>query len=135
MKRFCTSLLWLPLLCVATTCHAPVKFDIRGALNSGVVFGITDLTDENRVVVVDEVIVGEVDGEEVWHVSGRAETREIAYGQAVAGLAPTVGPKPLRPNARYYVVLRGESGWRREAWGTCQFAIDRDGTLEKEEGC
>lgn len=133
MKRL--SLLWLSLLCVATTCHAPVKFEIRGALRSGVVFGITDLTDENREVVVSEVIVGELDGEEVWHVNGRAETREFTYGEAVRGLTPTVGPKPLRPGARYYVVLRGESGWRREAWGTCQFTIDREGRLEKEKGC
>jgi hypothetical protein len=121
--------------CLATTCHAPVGFEIRGDLESGVVFGIADLTADNGKVVVEEIVVGQVAGEEFWRVKGHAKLERLVYGESLQGLAVDAGPVPLQPDHAYYVIVKGDSGWGREAWGRCTFFLDQAGRVQTEPGC
>jgi hypothetical protein len=121
--------------CMATTCHAPVGFEIRGDLESGVVFGIADLTSGNGKVAVEEVVVGQVAGEEFWRLEGHAELERLVYGEPPAGLTVKAGPLQLKPDHAYYVVVIGDAGWGREAKGTCTFTLNQAGHVQTEPGC
>lgn len=121
--------------CLATTCHAPVGFEIRGDLESGVVFGIADLTSDNGKVGVEEVVVGQVAGEEFWRVQGHAKLERLVYGESLQGLAVKAGPVPLQPDHAYYVIVKGDAAWGREAWGRCTFFLDQAGRVQTEPGC
>lgn len=121
--------------CLATTCHAPVGFEIRGDLESGVVFGIADLTSDNGNVVVEEVVVGQVAGDEFWRVEGHAKLERLVYGEPLQGLSIKAGPVPLQPDHAYYVIVKGDAAWGREAWGRCTFFLDQAGRVQTEPGC
>lgn len=123
------------LCCIATTCHAPVGFEISGSLDSGVRFAVSDLTENGESVSVKEVVVGQAAGDEVWHLNGRADVRSIVYGQAPEGLQVALGPASLQPGRAYYIVVMGDSGWGREAKGTCSFRLDEAGHVHTEPGC
>ena len=121
--------------CLATTCQAPVGFEIRGDLESGVVFGIADLTSNDAMVLVEEIVVGRVAGEELWRVQGHAKLQRLVYGESLQGLAVKLGPVPLQPDHAYYVIVKGDSAWGREAWGRCTFFLDPAGRVQTEPGC
>ena len=121
--------------CVATTCYAPIGFDLRGDLESGVVFRIADSTGSKERVTVEEVVFGEVAGLEVWRLEGHASVEEVVYGEPQPGLLVKVEPAPLQPERAYYIVVRGDASWGRQAWGTCSFAIDGGGRVQPEPGC
>lgn len=123
------------LCCLATTCHAPVGFEISGSLDSGVRFAVADLTEGNEPVSVKEIVVGQVAGDEMWHLNGRADVRSIVYGQVPEGLQVALGPASLQPGRAYYIVVMGDSGWGREAKGTCRFTLDETGHVQTEPGC
>lgn len=123
------------LCCLATTCHAPVGFEISGSLGSGVQFAVSDLTEDDESVSVKEIVVGQVAGDEVWHLNGEADVRSIVYGEAPEGLQAALGPISLQPDRAYYIVVMGDSGWGREAKGTCRFTLDEAGQVHTEPGC
>jgi len=117
------------LLCVATTCDVPVRFEVRGDIESGVTFRVFDLGSEGRLVPVEEVVVGELYGDEVWRLQGRAAIREFSYGQPIEGLVAQIGPGPLERGKSYYVVVSGGQRWRRGHYGTSTFAVDQQGRI------
>lgn len=59
----------------------------------------------------------------------------IVYGQAPEGLQVALGPAPLQPGRAYYIAVMGDSGWGREAKGTCSFTLDEAGNVHTEPGC
>lgn len=128
-------LVGVAITCLATTCYAPVGIEIRGDLESGVTIRLADLTRGDGGVDVDELIVGQTSGEVLWHLNGRARVEQIMYGHPPVGLSATGAPVPLKPDGAYYVVVLGDSGWGRDAKGTCRFSIDSTGRVQAESGC
>ena len=123
------------LCCLAATCHAPVGFEISGDLDSRVHFAVSDLTEAETLVSVREVVVAQVAGGEVWHLNGQASLQSLVYGQTPDGMEVALGPVPLQPDGAYYIVVIGDSGWGREAKGTCRFGLDEAGRVHTEPGC
>lgn len=121
--------------CLAMMCGALAKFQISGDLNSGVVFALSDLPPKGRTLAVKELVVGEVGGDEFWHLRGRAIVARIVYGQAPTGLVADLGPTPLRADKTYYILVRGDAGWGQGFRGTCRFTIDTSARVSPEEGC
>jgi hypothetical protein len=114
------------LLCLATTCDEPVRIDVSGDLETAVVFR-TFVGDKDPRVHADEVVVGELYGDEIWRLEGSALVRELVYGAPVDGMTSKVGPQPLERGKDYYVVVKGGVRSRGGHYGTASFSVGKDG--------
>jgi hypothetical protein len=128
-RRSLANAVLVSLLCVATTCDSPVRVDVGGDIESGVTFRVFDLANGGRLVPVEELVVGELYGDDVWRLQGRATMREFAYGQPIEGLIAQLGPRPLERGKTYYVVVSGGQRWRRGHYGTYTFTLDQHGRV------
>ena len=117
------------LLCAATTCDSPVRFEVRGDLKSGVAFRVYDAQKEDRQVQADQVVVGELHGDEIWRLEGHAAIRELWYGKPIEGLTSTLEPHPLERGKSYYIVVQGGDRWRGGYYGSFAFAVDIEGRV------
>lgn len=125
--RISSFLISASLLCLATTCDEPVRIDVSGDLETAVVFRAFEGRDEDPRVRTDEVVVGELYGDEIWRLEGSALVRELVYGTPVDGMTSIVGPRPLERGKNYYVVVKG--GARGGHYGTASFSVGKDGRV------
>lgn len=120
------------LSCLAATCYTgarPLRFVPSPDLDSGPTFLVFDAVDGDFPVEAAKIAVGELHGDEIWRLEGRATVRSIVYGQAVEGLSETLPPRPLERGKAYYILVEGPAIWVGGHYGTYSFLVGEDGRI------
>jgi len=78
---------------------------------------------------VDQIVVANLYGDDVWRAEGRAILSGLTYGEDIDGLDIVVAPQPLLSGKAYYVSVSSGQRGRDGYYGGTTFSVDENGGI------
>ncbi len=118
---------------VASGCSEYFELHVRGSLEEGVFFVVTNAEGDAMHVPLREFQVASAEGAILWHIAGTASTGRVAYGELPRGFTTETEATPLRVGGTYLASGNSRGRLSPPAGASVEFTIEEDGSTREVE--